>query len=277
MHQQTIGASARVFSNLLTIILSAFASWGWCTEVRTWPPQFGDFGVIAMAAITLTTQQLANAMAARAFFALQRGAWASAAAGIVLGLTFAGATAFGVDHAFITSQAMMRAEAAASIDAELSAAVADAREANARLMQLPANIPASRLVLLQAPLRAALEAAEAREADARVRYTAATAPSESEAPFRRIFEVLSFCEIGLYWVLAASQPMAASSQSQSQSQVQGQSQQTSRAARRPKRKFGLLQAVLGGATLAWSAAGVCAAVPVSPERGSLACPARDQN
>ncbi|MBK8542072.1 MAG: hypothetical protein IPL62_00015 [Caulobacteraceae bacterium] len=89
--------------------------------------------VIAMAAIPLTTQQLANAMAARAFFALQRGAWASAAAGIVLSLTFAGATAFGVDHAFITSQAMMRAEAAASIDAELSAAAADAREANARL------------------------------------------------------------------------------------------------------------------------------------------------
>jgi hypothetical protein len=273
MHTQTIGGSARLFTNALTIILSTFAAWGWCAEVRTWPPQVSDFGVIAMAAITLTTQQLANAMAARAFFALQRGAWMSAAAGIVLSLTFAGATAFGVDHAFMASQAMMRAEAAESIDAELRAAAADAREANARLLNLPTDIPASRLVVLQGPMRTALEAAEAREADARARYAAAIAPSANETPFRQIFEVLSFCEIGLYWVLAASQSQPPHIKSQSRSQSPGPSQsQTSppRVSRggRPMPGVGLLRGVLSGAALAWSMAAPGAARPMPLPRAT---------
>ncbi|MEQ1812083.1 MAG: hypothetical protein ABL889_19300 [Terricaulis sp.] len=255
MATQHIGASARFFCNALTLVLSSFGCWGWCAEVQSWPPRFSDVGVIAMAAITLTTQQLANAMAARAFYALQRGAWMSAVGGVALALVFASATAFGVEHAFMTSQRLMRAEAAAEIAVEVTTATADARAANARLMDLPTNIPASRLVVLQAPLRAALETAEAKEADARARYVAATAPPENDALFQRIFELLSFCELGLYWVLAASHPTAPS-----QSQQSAPSQETPHKSRRANR--GVLRALLSGATLAWSAAAPGAARPV---------------
>ncbi|MEZ5960552.1 MAG: helix-turn-helix domain-containing protein [Hyphomonadaceae bacterium] len=256
MHTQVIGASARFFINGLTLVLSAFAAWGWFAEVRAWPPQFSDFGVLAMAAVTLTAQQIANAMAAHAFYAFQRGAWASAMIGALLSLAFAGATAFGVDHAFTTAQAMLRAEAAAAIESDLAAATRDVREANARLVSLPTDIPASRLVVLQAPLQAALEAAEAREADARARYGEATAPSETDALFQRIFEVLSFCEIGLYWVLAASQSHVRSQASQSQLQPQSQEQSQSRPRvsrrRRPMPGAGVLNGLLSGTALAWS-------------------------
>lgn len=261
MSKQSIGASARPFTNALTIILSIFAASGWCAEVRSWPPSFVDLAVVAMAAITLTAQQIANAMVAHAYYAATRRAWATSILAAGLSVAFAGVTAFGIDHAFVTVGRLMRERSAAPIALELHAAAADARAANARLMNLPTDIPASRLVALQAPLRAALEAADAKEADARARFSAATAPSASEDIFRRFFETLSLCEGGLYLVLAASQSHAAKEQSQSQSQSQRSepSRETPRPSRRPGR--GMLRALLGGAAFAWSAAAPAAARP----------------
>lgn len=262
MQATRIGASGRFFANALTFILSGFAAWGWCAAVSTWPPRFSDIGVMVMALLTLTTQQLGNTAAAEARQALRSGAWFSCLGGVTLSVAFAAVTSFGLDHALAKAQQFGRAEAAASIASEIAAVNQEAKDARSALLGLPSSIPASRLLVLQAPLRETIEATEARLQVLRERHAATLASTAEDRHFRAALQLLGFAEIGMYWLLAGSMSQ---SQAPSQSQRRGVSGTASRS--RPDggvgRGINLSRAVFGATTLALSSIVPGAAKPLS--------------
>jgi len=204
MTQSRIGAGARSFANILTLALSLFGAWGWTTGITSWPPTFGQIGWLVLTVITLLTQQLANASAALAQRAFSRGGWISGVVGLALMFLFAGVTAMGVEHAWAATLEMAHAEAAAPLLAEIAAIEADMVANREALRALPADIPGSRLVILQAPLNEALQHAELRIEQLRADLSEASAPREDHAHL--IFWSLGFAEPALYWLLAATEP-----------------------------------------------------------------------
>ena len=207
METQTVGATGRICANVLTLAMSIFAAWGWCTEIHAWPIGRGDVGWLALAAITLAAQHIANACAAHAARAWHGGRRFTAALGMTLAFTFAGATAKGIEHAWSATVAEAGVEAAAPLVEEIARREHELDIDRAALRAIPANVPGSRIVILQAPLRDAIARAEAQlEQARRERATLGQEPREDAAA--SIFFVIGLSEPVLYWLLATTESIA---------------------------------------------------------------------
>jgi hypothetical protein len=209
MNNKFIGAGARWVLNALTGILSLFGVWGWLSDIESWPPTLVDAGSLALAAVTATTQHLANAAAAHAFYALQAGRGFTCLVGLMLAVAFAAVTSQGIEHALANHDAFKREEVAAPIRDDISNLEASIQSDRGALRRLPADVPGSRLLILQAPLRAAIDDGEARLLVLRAQLAETLAQGDDDDGRRRLFALLGFCEPAAYWLLAssASRPM----------------------------------------------------------------------
>jgi hypothetical protein len=203
MSKDSVGASARPFANALTLALSIFAAWGWSTEV-SWPLTLASVGWLVLAAITLATQQLANAAAALAQRAIAAPDWVCGLGGVVLAIIFAGVTAVGVEHGWAATQDLVRAERTAPLLTEIAGLEAEIAANHVALRSIPADVPGSRIVLLQAPLNQALQEGQERLDLLRADLVEAQSPGDY-GDAELIFWLLGFAEPALYWLLAAAE------------------------------------------------------------------------
>lgn len=134
-----------------------------------------------------------------------RGAWVSGLVGVVLSLVFAWVSSIHVEHACASVVTLQRAAAVAQIETEIGDAEQQAREAQLALVSLPASIPGSRLLILQAPLRERIAAAEANRDELHAQLRAVVAERPADRTMAMIMALLAFAEPVLYWILAASQ------------------------------------------------------------------------
>jgi hypothetical protein len=204
MNSKTIGGGARWALNALTGVLSVFGVWGWLSDIESWPPALADAGSLALAAVTATTQHLANAAAAHAFYALQAGRGFSCSVGLMLAVAFAAVTSQGIEHALANHDAFKREEVAAPIRADISNVEASIQSDRGALRRLPTDVPGSRLRILQAPMRAAIDDGEARLLVLRAQLAETLAQGDTDHARRHLFALLGFCEPAAYWLLASS-------------------------------------------------------------------------
>lgn len=208
MTRSRVGARARLALNVMTVALSAFSAWGWGAQITEWPPSFAHAGYVVLAVLNLATQQLANAAAARGQRALRSGQFVSAAVGIVLAITFATVTARGVEHAWARTTELARLEAAAPLEREIVALEEELAASRRALRALPSDIPGSRLLILQAPIEAALQDAQSRLDAVRTERAHALAPRDEDREAQFVFFLVGFGEPAFYWLLAAGEQSA---------------------------------------------------------------------
>lgn len=186
-------------ANALSVVISAFGAWGWLVNTG-WPIGGEDVGLLAMAGVTFCAQQIANSAGAQAAVLLQRRLWLGAVLCFCLGLAFAAASAFSVGNAFDQVAAYRRGETLAPMVAAVAVEDQEISAAQAALQALPTDIPGSRLAILQAPLRARVEAARQRRGELEARARAASMATGADTPPRLVFEVLALLEP---WVFVA--------------------------------------------------------------------------
>jgi hypothetical protein len=202
--QTEIGSSARLCANALTFTLSVFGAWGWSTEVDTWPPTLASAGFGALMVLTLLTQQLGNAGAALAQRAFAQRRWLSGVTGIAIALVFSMVTAQGVEHAWSATVEKRREAREAPLQARIGVLEAELDADRRALRAIPPDLPGSRIVILQAPLREAILQADAHLAQLRAELDLAREPAPHEAA-SLIFGLLAFVEPAFYWMLAGAE------------------------------------------------------------------------
>lgn len=203
MQARILGASTRLCLNVLTGALSVFGAWGWMSQVNLDHFAPADLGNAILAVITLVLQQLANGLGAHAARLWSSGRHVVALLGLALTGIFASVPAVGAEHAWTAIVSAQRAAANAPIIAEIAALERELGGDRAALRAIPANVPGSRITLLQAPLREAI--AQSEERLTRVRAERASIDrAGGDGIAANIFKVLGFAEPCAYWFLAAS-------------------------------------------------------------------------